>query len=102
MSEKLVDTTEKMILRGNILRICEAAEPLGAGQEIILGALKREGFPASAADVRKACEYMQGKGLLELKEIRNDVLNIHRTLAKITPLGIDVLEGNAAADGVQL
>lgn len=102
MSEKLVDTTEKMILRGNILRICEAAEPLGAGQEIILGALKREGFQASAANVRKACEYMQGKGLLELKEIRNDVLNIHRTLAKITPLGIDVLEGNAAADGVQL
>lgn len=102
MPEKLFETTEKMVLRGNILRICEAAEPLGAGQEIILGALKREGFAVSAADIRNACEYMQGKGLLELKEIRNDVLDIRRTLAKITPLGTDVLEGNAAADGIQL
>lgn len=102
MCEKLTETTGKMVLRGYILHICEAAEPLGAGQEIILGALRREGFPASAADIWKACEYMKGKGLLELKEIHNDVLNIHRTLAKITPLGIDVLEGNAAADGVQL
>lgn len=100
--DKLLDTTEKMVLRGNILRICEAAEPLGAGLEVILGALKREGFPASAADIRRACEYMQGKGLLELKEIQNEVLKIRRTLAKVTPLGIDVLEGNAAADGVQL
>lgn len=100
--DKLLDTTEKMVLRGNILRICEAAEPLGAGLEVILGALKREGFLASAADIRRACEYMQGKGLLELKEIQNEVLKIRRTLAKVTPLGIDVLEGNAAADGVQL
>lgn len=99
--DKLLDTTEKMALRGYILRICEAAEPLGAGQEVILGALKREGFSASAEDVRKACGYMQGKGLLELQEIRNDVLGIHRLLAKITPLGIDVLEGNAAVDGIQ-
>lgn len=102
MCEKLTETTGKMVLRGYILRICEAAEPFGAGLEVIQGALKREGFPASAADIRKACEYMQGKGLLELEEIRNDVLNIHRTLAKITPLGIDILEGNAAIDGIQL
>lgn len=102
MSEKLVGTTEKMALRGNILRICEAAAPLGAGLEVILGALKREGWQASPEETRKACAYLQGKGLLELEEIRNDVLNIHRTLARFTPLGIDVLDGNAAADGVQL
>ena len=102
MSEKLVETMEKMVLRGNVLRICEAAQPLGAGLEVIQGALKREGWQASAEEIRRACGYLQGKGLLELEEIRNDALGIRRTLAKITPLGADVLDGNAAADGVQL
>ena len=102
MSEKLLEVTEKMILRGHILKICEIAQPIGVTQEILYGALRKEGYSCSPEDVRKACDYLQGKGLIEQEEIRNDVLQIHRIVAKITPQGVDVLEGTTAADGIQL
>lgn len=102
MSEKILEVTGKMILRGNILKICEIAQPLGAAQEVIIGAMRKEGYSCSEEDVRNACEYLQGKGLILLEDIHNDVLQIHRTLAKITPKGIDVLDGLVPEDGIQL
>ena len=53
---KLLDVTEKQILRGCCLNICEQAEPLGAGTEVIYSALKRMGYTDYAkSDIEEAC-----------------------------------------------
>lgn len=102
MSEKLLEVTEKMVLRGNLLKICEIAQPLGATEEVLLGALRREGYACDAAEIRKACDYLAGKGLLKIERLQNDILQISRSVAKITPMGMDVLEGTLAAEGILL
>lgn len=102
MPEKLLEVTEKMILRGNILKICEIAQPFGATQEVLMGALRREGYACDAAEIRNACDYLQQKGLLMQERLQNDILQISRSVAKITPQGIDLLEGTAAAEGILL
>ena len=87
---KLLDITEKQMLRGYVLKICEFSEPLGAGIEVVESALKKEGF------------YLEGKGFIKLENIKNSILNIDRTIAKITSLGIDLLEGTTQTEGVIL
>ena len=57
---KVLDVTEKQILRGFCLKICEQAEPLGAGTEVIYAVLKKSGYGAyEKADIAEACEYLQ-------------------------------------------
>lgn len=43
---RILDVTEKQILRGCCLKICEQAEPLGAGTEVIYAVLKKSGYGA--------------------------------------------------------
>ncbi len=99
---KLLDITEKQMLRGYVLKICEFSEPLGAGIEVVESALKKEGFYYERKDIEDACNYLQGKGFIKLENIKNSILNIDRTIAKITPLGIDLLEGTTQTEGVIL
>ena len=102
MSKRLLEASERMVLRGNILQICEIARPLGATEEVILCALRTEGYSCETEDVRRECAYLQGKGLLTLEEIGNDALRVQRTLASITPKGMDLLDGLIHEDGIQL
>lgn len=102
MTEKLPEVMERMILRGDILKICEIAQPLGATEEVLHGALRREGYACAITDVRDACSYLQGKGLVMVEQLQNDVLQISRAVVKITPQGIDLLEGTAAVEGIRL
>ena len=100
---RILDVTEKQILRGCCLKICEQAEPLGAGTEVIYAVLKKSGYGAyEKADITEACEYLQKKGFVRLELVKNDILNIHRCIAHITARGTDLIEGTATEEGIDL
>ena len=100
---KLLDVTEKQILRGCCLKICEQAEPLGAGTEVIYAAFKKSGYSGyGKEDITEACEYLERKGLVKLEHIKNDILGIYRCIAHITAKGTDLLEGTIAEEGVEI
>ena len=100
--DNAMDISQKQILRGRILRICNQAEPLGAGTEVITAALKREGYPVSKDEVGEACRYLEKKELVEIEKIENKILNISRDIAHITAQGTDVLEGTQPVEGIEL
>lgn len=90
------------LLRGDILKISENAEPLGAGTKIIKSVLSQHGFNVSQDEVRTHCRYLQGKGLIEIEHMENKAAGISRDIVHITPKGIDVLEGREIVTGIEL
>ena len=98
----MLSITEKQILRGYCLKICDQAEPLGAGIEVIHSALKKSGVIYEKADVLEACRYLEKKNLIVLQHIENKILGIERFIAHITAKGTDVLEGTLSAEGIEL
>lgn len=72
---RILDVTEKQILRGCCLKICEQAEPLGAGTEVIYAVLKKSGYGAyEKSDITEACEYIQNKGFVRLELVKTTFL----------------------------
>ena len=72
---KLLDVTEKQILRGCCLNICEQAEPLGAGTEVIYSALKRMGYTDYAkSDIGKPVFIWRKKDLYALNTSKTTYL----------------------------
>lgn len=98
----IAKVVEKQVLRGLVLRITEAAEPLGAGTEVILAAIRQYGYSASKDDIAECCNYLQGKELVKVERVGNTVLGLSRDIAHITPKGVDALEGTEQIDGVVL
>lgn len=92
----------KQLLRGLALRIAEAAEPIGAGMDVIESTLNRYGYTFTKNEILTACLYLEGKGLVRMEHAGNEALNISRDIAHIKPDGIDVLEGTKKVDGITL
>ncbi|MGL4790983.1 MAG: hypothetical protein ACRCW1_06180 [Anaerotignaceae bacterium] len=98
----ILEITEKQLLRGYVLKIAEQAQPFGAGVEIIHSTLTKKGFQYSKKNIVEACNYLQQKGLVDFKEVKNDVLGIQRSIAKINAKGIDLLEGTIVEEGIEI
>ena len=64
--------------------------------------MKKEGYAVTQKDVSAACRYLEGKGLILVKSVKNDVLKINRDIAHIMPDGVDVLEGTKTVEGIEL
>lgn len=101
MNKRTLDISGKQVLRGLILEICEKAEPLGAGLEVIQSALKKAGADYSREDIEAACAYLEGKGFVILKTEGNEALRITRCIARITAVGIDFIEGSINESGIE-
>lgn len=99
---KLTDVIRNQILRGLALQVCHETGAVGASTQLIAAALCREGFATTADDVADACRYLEGKGLIETVRRENKALQISRAISRVTPLGTDVLEGTAQAEGVEI
>ena len=100
--KKLIHTTQKQMLRGSILRICNELPATGAGTPLMLSILKQKGSAATADDIADACYYLQCKGLITLKNFKSDTLQTERDIAYITANGIDVLDGTTEIDGITI
>lgn len=96
----MMETAEKEIIRNEILKMCDLAGAQGASEQVLRAGLKKLGISSTAEVVERQVGYLEGKGLVELAEVHNERLQIRRTIVRITPLGMDVLEGNADASGI--
>lgn len=97
---KLIDLVTKEIVRTDILEICQQSVPLGADEKVVTAALRKNGYDITEQTVKEQLYYLEGKKLIELNKINNKTLGIERVIARITPEGMDVLEGNAEVDGL--
>lgn len=100
MNNKLVDITEKQILRDQTLEILQAAGSSGANRKVISLALHKSGYGAGDRDLDDALSYLEGKGLIRSERVQNRALGIDMVVYRITPDGVDVLEGTAEAPGI--
>ena len=100
MSNKLLELEEKEMLRAEILEICRQSIPMGANEKVLLAVLRKGNLDVTEEYLKEQLYYLQGKKLVEIQEVRNEVLGIHRMIAIITSEGMDVIEGTAEAKGL--
>jgi len=95
--ETQVNATRRLV-RKDILRFLERAGELGSTAQIIHEALRRTSA-ITVGDVERDLQYLAGAGKDYVKLDPLDEEGLGRRLhAVILPRGIDLLEGNIAAD----
>ena len=98
--DKKIDTTRKQRLRGQILALCKELQHFGAGIALLHKIVSKDNVPCTESDIKDACYYLHGKGLIEFKHMESQSLNMAMDIAYITAAGIDVLEGTALVEGI--
>lgn len=96
----MIETAKKENIRNELLKMCDLAGTQGASEQVLRAGLKKIGICSTVEEVERQIRYLAGKGLLELEKVENERLQIRRSIARITPLGMDVLEGNAEISGI--
>ena len=90
-------------IRGKILQILKVNYPDPAGDQLISDMLTDTMYDVTTDDVKVHLSYLEGKGYIKTEKVENKILKMSRTIAILTPEGIDLLEGNIAADaGVEV
>jgi len=98
-----LEAVMRQILRAQILRTCREAGEVGAGVQLMAAVFLKSGETGVTEDMVKAeAEYLTGKGLLSKQDINNKALGIRRVIYRITPDGIDCLEGTIEVPGIEL
>lgn len=97
----LVNLATKEIIRADMLEICRQSIPFGADEKVIKAALRKSGHQLTEPQVKEQLYYLEGKKLIELQSLKNRTLGIERLIARITPEGMDVLEGNQEITGLE-
>ena len=88
----IVKLAEKEIMRGEILRLCREAAPLGCSPQVLGAALRKAGLDTEEMD--KELFYLKERGLLQRERTENRRLGISRDIYSITAGGMDYLDGN--------
>ena len=91
---KVLSTAENEVVRREILELCQAAAPYGAGLPVLKASLRKTGYELAEKELRCQADYLEGKGLIRRQEVKNWSLHIDRCILFITPEGVDYLEGN--------
>ena len=97
---KIIDATQKQILRGQVLSLCNELNTTGAGVTLMHMVFKKRGLSYSQENIIEACYYLQDKGWITFKHIQSDALDIERDIAFITAVGIDILETTKPIEGI--
>ena len=99
---KLLDAAAARALRGLVLSMAGEAAPLGVSTAVIKSALRLHGYSVNEEEALIVCRYLEGRGLIRMESLKNDVLKVGYDIAHITPGGMDVLDGMKPADGIEL
>ena len=91
----MLKTVEKEIIRLEIMELCQMAAPEGTNVKIIRECLKKNEEELPEEEIFRQVDYLKGKGLLSVVKVNNSRLGISREVIKITPAGVDYIEGNA-------
>lgn len=88
----LVKLAEREILRGEILKLCREAAPVGCSEKVLRATVER--LELSTDGLEQELYYLQEKGLLKKEHTENKRLGISRDIYMITAAGMDYLDGN--------
>ncbi|MBQ8982696.1 MAG: hypothetical protein IJ079_03830 [Lachnospiraceae bacterium] len=99
---KLTEVAERQIIRKEILDILAETDQEGASTKVLKLALSKQGHELTDLTLNLELKYLQGKNLVQLDQVSNPALGIHRTIVHITSRGIDVLEGTIQVEGIEV
>lgn len=88
----MVKLAEREIMRGEILRLCREAAPVGCSPQVLNSALGKLGLDTE--ELSKELFYLKEKGMLKAEHTENKRLGISRDIYFITAEGMDYLDGN--------
>ena len=88
----MVKLAKREIMRGELLRLCREAAPIGCSPQVLSAALRKAGLDTEEMD--KELFYLKDKGLLRAEHTENRRLGISRDIYSITAEGMDYLDGN--------
>lgn len=90
-------------IRGYIMKVLQIGHPQPTGSNVIEVCLVDAGLPVSPTGLDGHLDYLKQKGYIEITKPALKGLDVAINLAKLTPKGIDLLEGNIDPDpGVYL
>lgn len=90
--------TPSAIRRGYLLKALHMSYPRPLGDRTILLFMIELGY--SVADFEKDIEYLREKGYIEMEEKKLEIYPSTIRLVKLTPKGIDLVEGTIKDNGV--
>jgi len=85
-------------LRGMVLKVIHKSYPDKVGDYVICEVLEDAGYNINPPELKSHLDYLEGNGYIETSIIENRDLNITRIVAKMTPQGINLMEGNIPDD----
>ena len=88
----MVKLAQREILRGEILKLCREAAPVGCSEKVLKAAVEK--LELSADGMEQELYYLKEKGLLKKEHMENKRLGISRDIYMITAAGMDYLDGN--------
>ncbi|MBF0546212.1 MAG: hypothetical protein HQM08_17345 [Candidatus Riflebacteria bacterium] len=93
-----LDTMNKNLLRGRILKALHVVGRLGAAESLVRKSLNAAGFTVLPGELRNQLNYLQEKGLITIQDPERETWVLH-----ISPAGTDVIEKNVKAPpGIEL
>ena len=92
-------TTERNVrARGEMLRLVRRYSPNGVSVGSLDNIFNRAGLFAAVNALEENLEYLVGKNYLTREFLKDPVSGVERWIVKITPQGIDLLDGVITAD----
>jgi len=97
-------TSEKNVrARGEILRLVRHYGVKGISVEGIYRIFRQAGSLSALDNMEENIEYLRGKGYVSSILEKEALSGVERWIVRITPMGIDLLDGTIAADpGVEI
>lgn len=94
---------ENNMIRGIILRALQVNYPHPVGDQLLAEILLDAQYQVTPHLVSGYLTYLEDKGYIVTEVAEEKTLKIYRKLARLTPHGVDLLDGNIEADpGVRL
>lgn len=88
-------------VRGFILKLLELTHPQPTPSSAISAALVQNGLVVNL-DILRYVSYLEDKGYIEVKDVALKSLRIGGVALKLTPDGVDLLEGTIEDPGVDI
>lgn len=85
-------------IRGRILKILQVSYPDPAGDHLISDMLSEAQYRITPEEVKFHMDYLEGKEYIKTEQICLKGIGLTRIMAKLTPKGIDLMEGNIDPD----
>ena len=93
-----MSNARKKEVRYYLMKALEYSYPYGASKRVLSDHLKSIGINLSPVGLEAQLTYLQQKEYITFKELRDDEINIKRTVAILTAKGVDHQEGNIDKD----